>query len=341
MPLFICHLKKMKSQPVLFSILLIIQIWTRSVTSSFKDWDPFKSGVIYRSPLRFLSRKVSPETRADNSESTNGSTSYDDVVQTNTEVPTTQTVLPQSLGWESNLVSIPPEMRHLCYPNSTNFVSVATQFNSGSYCVFMETIYTCIDKPYRSNHYPIVSFIKQYDPRYVNVKINSALRLRTETHFFSYYLVTSFIEQERIRAIPKTLHFEAIKNIIPTSSFAFEDPDHQNRWILVVDNATEPVEGTINYYRHFIEEGDKMIGVIPQKEEIDAALVYLRRKNYVEGYSIVGQLFYKFMFSTKGEYSEKNEFLRMLWGHNQEFIGCPKPGMTLEIVFTVLLIWFR
>jgi hypothetical protein len=30
------------------------------------------------------------------------------------------------------------------------------------------------------------------------------------------------------------------------------------------------------------------------------------------------------MFLTNKEYSEKSEVLRMLWGANQEFVGCPK-----------------
>ncbi len=48
------------------------------------------------------------------------------------------------------------------------------------------------------------------------------------------------------------------------------------------------------------------------------------------------------MFSTNKKYCEKSEVLRMLWGANQEFVGCPKPSKPLtnrafDSILTLLL----
>jgi hypothetical protein len=78
--------------------------------------------------------------------------------------------------------------------------------------------------------------------------------------------------------------------------------------------------------QHIIEEGKHIIKNLTLKYGSDAVAVYLRETNYVEGYSFVGNSYYKFRFLTYKEYSEKSEVLRMLWGANQQFVGCPKPS---------------
>ena len=107
-----------------------------------------------------------------------------------------------------------------------------------------------------------------------------------ETTIFTSGLAVTFFEQERIRIDAKRIQFRAMTDILPTASFAFASHEDPNKWILIVDNATDPKndpKGVIHYYRHFIEDGHTIVQVLPLKQEIDAAVIYRRRKTYSRG----------------------------------------------------------
>ena len=173
-------------------IELLVKTWAQQSNSSLEGWNPFKFGVLYRSPLRYSQRHVVPRAPTQTSNKTESmdnktqsstaklTESTKQMVTLSTTVGTNGSVMTSVKGtreegavkWDDILVNVAKTLRRKCLTGENNLVRVGGQMQSGMYCVFMDDMFTCVSHVDRPNHYPVVSFIKEYDDRYLNVQID-------------------------------------------------------------------------------------------------------------------------------------------------------------------------